>query len=120
MALILLSVDSIIPKDFFTLESMLTLTGATGAVVVICNGLQTAFNFNPKWLGLLIAVIISITGVYFSSGSGSDYFIGFINGFLIYATATGTNAVTAKSTGATARGLENYTAAKRSFFSRWW
>src|SRR5260370_34020753 len=29
-----------LPKEFFTLQSMLTLTGATGATFVVSNGLQ--------------------------------------------------------------------------------
>ncbi len=49
-----------VPKEFFTLQSMLTLSGATGATFVIANGLQRAFDFNPRWLVLLIAEIICL------------------------------------------------------------
>jgi hypothetical protein len=83
-----------IPKEFFTLQSMLTLTGATGAVFVICNGLQAALNFNPKWLALAIALIISILGVVQTGGKGIDYFVGVVNGFLIFCTASGATAIT--------------------------
>jgi hypothetical protein len=43
---------------------MLTLTGATGLVYVVSNSFQRAFNFNPRWLALLIAQVISIIGVF--------------------------------------------------------
>ena len=119
-----------IPKEFFTLQSMLTLTGATVSVFIISNGIQTAFNYNPRWLALLIALIISIAGVYFSNGTGSDYFVGIINGFLIYATACGTtqvlnNGSTANTQSGTARGNARTTApttarSRRSFLSPWW
>lgn len=33
-----------IPKEFFTLQSMLTLTGATGVVFVVSNTIQAVFN----------------------------------------------------------------------------
>jgi hypothetical protein len=82
-----------LPKEFFTLQSMLTLTGATGAVYVVCNGLQAALNFNPKWLALAVAQVIALVGVQQTGGSGIDYFIGIINGFLIYCTAAGASAI---------------------------
>jgi hypothetical protein len=80
---------SMVPKEFFTLQSMLTLSGATGATFVICNGLQTAFNFNPRWLALAVAQLIVLIGTHLSGGSGVDYFIAVINGFLVFCTAAG-------------------------------
>lgn len=114
-----------LPKEFFTLQSMLTLTGATGATFVVSNGLQRAFNFNPKWLALVIALIISIFGVYASGGARSDYFVGVINGFLIYCTAAGATLVTggsdskavARGAGDAMLGRQNKT--NRRFLSPW-
>lgn len=120
MTLLSITTDPVIPKDFFTLKSMLTLTGATGVVVVICNGIQSAFNFSPKWLGLIVALVISITCVYFTQGAGSDYFVGVVNGFLIYATAAGTtNIIGGGANQATARGVAEGNN-KRRFFTSWW
>ena len=82
-----------IPKEFFTLQSMLTLTGATGAVFVVSNGIQSAFNINPRWLALLIAQCLALIGIYITEGAGIDYFVGVVNGFLIYCTAIGATAV---------------------------
>jgi hypothetical protein len=79
-----------IPKEFFTIQSMVTLTGAAGATFIICNGLQKAFNFNPKWLALAIAIGLSFFGVYQTTDNKvSDYFVGLVNGFLIFCTAGG-------------------------------
>jgi len=78
-----------LPKEFFTVESMLTLTGATGATFVISNGLQKAFDFNPRWLALAIAVSVCLFGVFATGGRPTDYFVGLVNGFLVYCTAAG-------------------------------
>ncbi len=44
-----------LPNEFFTAESMFTMSGATGVTFVVSNGLQRAFNFNPRWLAFVIA-----------------------------------------------------------------
>jgi hypothetical protein len=95
-----------IPSDFFTVQSMLTLSGATGATFVICNGLQQALNFNPRWLGLLVAQIIVIAGVVASGGTGVvTYLVSVINGFLVFCSAAGaTSAFGATGGPAIARG----------------
>jgi hypothetical protein len=82
-----------LPNEFFTLQSMLTLTGATGIVFVVANGLKVAFDFNPKWLGLALAEIVALLGIVFSGGHGLDYFIGVINGFLIFSAAAGVSSM---------------------------
>ena len=92
-----------LPKDFFTTASMLTLSGATGATFVICNGLQRAFDFNPRWLALGVAEIIILAGVYASGGASgghtlTDYLIGIINGFLVYCSAGGATGVLGNAT----------------------
>jgi phage shock protein PspC (stress-responsive transcriptional regulator) len=79
-----------IPKEFFTTESIGTLTGAAGIVFVVCNGMQRAFDFNPKWLALSIAVLIGIIGAHQTTEGGViNYIMGLINGFLIFCTAAG-------------------------------
>jgi hypothetical protein len=82
-----------LPNEFFTLQSMLTLTGSTGIVFVVANGLKVAFNWNAKWLGLALSELISIFGVAFTGGHGLDYFIGVINGFLIFSAAAGVSSM---------------------------
>jgi len=79
-----------VPSDFFTPESMLTLAGATLIATVVTNTVQHVFNWNPKWFGLLIALIIALVGVFMTdSPKFVNYFMGVINGFLIYASSTG-------------------------------
>jgi hypothetical protein len=113
-----------LPKEFFTLQSMLTLAGAAGATFVVCNGLQKAFNFNPRWLALAVAQLIVLAG---TSATGAtrliDYLVGVINGFLVYLTAAGGTDAAAGAAGAApvARGAAAVPAAapKRRFLTRW-
>ena len=124
-----LLLEAKLPEQFFTIQSMLTLTGAAGATYVICNGLQRALNFNPRWLALAIAISISVYGTYETSpGRVSDYFVAVINGFLIFCTSAGATELGAVRTdSATARGAGGVTAPnglpvnphKRKFRSSW-
>jgi hypothetical protein len=96
--------DPVLPNEFFTPQSMLTLTGATGIVFAIVNGIKTAFDFSPKWLGLAVSQLIALIGVALSGGTGLDYFVGFINGFLIFSTAAGLSSIGGPGDGSVARG----------------
>ena len=87
-----------LPNEFFTLQSMLTLTGATGIVFVVTNGLKNAFDFSPKWLGLAVSEVVALLGVVFTGGNGLDYFIGLINGFLIFSAAAGISSIGSTTT----------------------
>ena len=111
-----------LPREFFTPQSMLTLTGATGATFVIANGLQKAFDFNPKWLALVIAVTICVVGVFATGGRMVDYFVGVMNGFLVYCTAAGATgfAAAAQSNAQASATRSSSVLSSRRFLSRWW
>jgi hypothetical protein len=96
---------------------MLTLSGATGVTVIVANGIQRAFNTNPKWLALAIAEVISLFGVFASGGFGTDYFVGIVNGFLIFSASAGITEI-GSSTGAT-RGGGRTRGARREFWTTW-
>lgn len=115
-----------LPPELFTPQSMFTLAGATAATFVVANGLQQAFNFNPRWLGLAIAQVISFYGVFSNQGGGSDYFIAMVNGFLIYCAATGATQMASRPNpdSAIARGGDRNASrsavpTRRTFFSPW-
>lgn len=87
-----------LPNALFTFESLMTMGGATAAVFVIANGLQRAFNFNPRWLGLALAELISLVGV-FTTGSVTiaSVFVAIVNGFLIFAASAGVTSMGRRS-----------------------
>jgi len=51
------------------------------------------FNFNPRWLALAIAQMISISGAYATNGGASDYLTSIATGFFVYLSATGATCV---------------------------
>lgn len=90
MITILLQATPTLPKDFFTPDSIKTFAGATGITYVIANGLQQAFNVNPKWLALLIGILVCELGAYLSKSTEvGDYLMGIVNGFLVFNAAGG-------------------------------
>ena len=94
-----------LPNQLFTVEAMTTFAGATGITAAIANGIQKAFDFNPKWLALAIAQLVCLVGAWQAGTSGcASYFVAAANGFLVYlAAAGGTSAASAAlgGTGAT-------------------
>jgi len=121
---------STVQNDFFTLQTLATFAGATGATTIIANGIQRAFNFNPRWLALAISQLICVGMVVFThlqapqgvSIPPSDYFIAVINGFLVFATAAGTTSIgaaTHSTTGEGSRGSRKAAPIKRRFFTPW-
>jgi hypothetical protein len=96
---LVLVADSItLPHEFFTIQSMLTFGGATTATFVITNAIYRATSYSPKWLGLVIAVVLTTAGVYYSHGQGLDYVAGLVNGCLVYLAAAGGTAAGAAAT----------------------
>ena len=93
----------IVANEFFTISTLGTLAGATGATVAVTNGIKTAFNADPRWLGLLVAEVVCL-GVLLAGGQAQaqDWFIGILNGFLVFATSAGATAVGAATAGRSA------------------
>lgn len=83
-----------LPSQFFTTESFTTLLGCVSIVFIITNTLQSVFNFKPRWLVLGVSLAITTLGVALSEHqSFFQYFLGFLNGCIVYLTAVGTNTV---------------------------
>jgi hypothetical protein len=112
-----------LPPDFFTNKSFLSLAGCAGIVFVVCNALQGALNFNPRWLALALAELVAIYGAHLANTPRvpSDYFIAALNGCLIYCTAVGGTAAlaAAKDAGAPKGLAPSFPNSKRGFFSPW-
>ena len=108
-----------VPGDFFTTDSMLTLAGATAITTLVTNVCQYTFNWNPKWLGLIIGIVIGLIGAAVTpDAKWVNYVMGFINGFLIYASATGIMQMSGKAPDPHAPGIIAGQA-KRTFWGKW-
>ena len=85
-----------IPKELYKLNTLLTLGGASVAVVVVGGVSGHVFGFNPRWLALLVAQILAFLGVYQIrkeiGGKKLAYcLVALVNGALIYSQAVGFN-----------------------------
>lgn len=123
-------------NDFFTVQSLATFAGTVGATTVVSNGLQRAFDFNPKWFALVIAEGLCLLAVFLSHQSAapgvalfvSDYFVAVLNGFLVFCSASGVTttgasavgSVTPQAAGARERGAGgSVETVSRRFWSAW-
>lgn len=79
--------------DAATLSS---LTGSSVAVLLAGNVAQYVFNWNPRWFGLAVACMISISVTLTTQhASAIDWVVCMLRTFQIYATAVGLATVTA-------------------------
>ena len=121
------------PQQFFTWGSFTTLAGATGIVYIICGVVQSVFDFSPKWFALVISILVSLGGIHVNYPSSFDmadttvgmkYIIALLNGFLIFATATGSNQLIAGKPSIPDRPPYprplNFQSQSRTFNSNWW
>ncbi len=121
------------PKEFFTFGSFSTLAGTTGIVYIICGVFQSVFNFSPRWFALIISILVSFIGIQFNYQlAANNYFISYsikyiialLNGFLIFATATGSNQLFAGKSSIPQRPPPtlplSFQNRPRTFNSNWW
>ncbi len=74
------------------LGALATLGGQVLAVTAVTNGLARAFNWQPRWLGLVVSLIVSLCVSYFTNQiAGSGAFLAVLNAFVVYLAAAGTS-----------------------------
>lgn len=83
--------DPINPQ-LLDLAALATLGGQVLATTAVTNGLARAFDWQPRWLGLVVALILGLTTSYLSTQlSGSGLFLGVLNAFVVYLASAGTS-----------------------------
>lgn len=113
-----------LPTEFFSQSTTLTLAGASGAVYVVTSAIQHAMNYNPRWLALLLSIVLGISGAMaLQEPTFADYMVSLVNGCLIYCTTVGINSMSAQpSPGrmvSKGGGGPTMGAKHRTFRSRW-
>lgn len=80
--------------QFYTISTLATLSGATGSTYVITNGLKNALGIKARWLGLIVAVIVTLAPIIVGQAllTGEAIFVAACNSFLVYFCAGGASA----------------------------
>jgi hypothetical protein len=74
------------------LAALGTIGGQVLATTAVTNGLARAFNWQPRWLGLVVALICCLALAYLTNlTSGLDWFLAVLNAFVVYLAAAGTS-----------------------------
>jgi hypothetical protein len=108
-------------SDFFTWNSLGTLAGGSIAVIIVTNTLQRARKKIYPTLPLVISMIITFgTSLYAGQLNGvPDWVLAFLNGCLLYCTATGANERIVDVAAGQKPGAQVHAAIPRAFFSSW-
>ena len=92
-----------IPNDFYTTGTLFSLTGAATAVWIITSVIGYVMDVKDstrikKWLGLALSLILALLGAtQVQDRTSMTWVVALVNGFLIYLTAVGANAVVSHS-----------------------
>lgn len=85
--------DPSLPAQYMTWSSLGTLAGAAGAVVAVANTARKLVKIDHPVVPFLVSLLV-VYGVAFKGQQLSgieDWIIGFLNGCLLFCTATGAN-----------------------------
>ena len=90
-----------VTRELYTPQTLYTLGGASFAVVAASGVIGYVFGFNPRWLGLVFALIIAFLGLSLlpqdPQGQSKRRLpllaVAFFNGMLIYSQAVGLNTI---------------------------
>ena len=116
-------------NSFFTMESLMTLQGATAACLMVPN--VVAYLIGPefdkyrKWVSLVVAFGIAFLTAYFAETPlWSKWVLAFFNGLLIFSSAVGINQMTWRvRVSREARQVSDFflggAAQKTAFFKSW-
>jgi hypothetical protein len=116
------STPAVIPSDFFTPASFGSFISLAGITYVVTNAFRLALNFNPRWFGLAVAIVVTEFGAFLSGASDfTTYLLAILNGCLVFLTAAGGASATNSLTpgGAAAQAHPEAQGEKRGFFAPW-
>jgi hypothetical protein len=105
--------------QLLTLASLLTTGGGSLGVMLVGNVAQYVLRWNPRWLGLVIALGIGAIGAAVKPTiQWTDWVVAFFQGLQIYAAAVGIASITGDEKPLRKSRGEG-TAPGRQFFVRW-
>jgi hypothetical protein len=121
-----------LPNDFYTVTTLLTLSGSSMAVLIITAVLGDLLGrkyklIAKKWTALFLSLFFSLLGVtLIKEKSLLIWVVAVVNGFLIYAASVGWNSMFGnKKKGSDSSIRDTSVETQRqslfeNFFERWW
>lgn len=86
------------------LTALGTIGGLTLATTAVTNGLWRSFGWQPRWLGLVVSLVICVaTAVFTGNIAAVNLFLAVVNGFVVYLAAAGTSGAGAAIQGSKAQ-----------------
>jgi hypothetical protein len=84
-------------NELISVEDLITLGGASFAVILTGNVCRYVFNWNPRWFGLAVAFVLAGLAIArLPHIQWFDWLVVIFRGLQIYATAVGMAAITGK------------------------
>ena len=80
------------PQELYTLATLGTFAGSSGAVLVLYNTFRKLLKRENLWIAFVISLIVSFVVAFTTSALSGlvGYFLAFLNGCLLFTTASGT------------------------------
>ncbi len=119
----------IIPDNFYTAATLLTLGGSATAVWLITSVIGYLFEIKQsrklkKWLGIVLSLALALAGAtQVQDRALLNWIVAVVNGFLIYLTAVGANTIVSGVAQEESKPPVRETGRKRargSFIESWW
>ena len=79
------------PQDLYTVATLATFAGSSGAVLILYNTFRRLFNRESVWAAFLLSMVVSFV-VALATGSLKGplgFFLAFLNGCLLFSSAAG-------------------------------
>lgn len=79
------------PKELYTVATLATFAGSSGAVLVLYNTFRKLLKRENLWVAFGISLVVSFVVASATGGLnlGYGYFLAFLNGCLLFFTASG-------------------------------
>lgn len=107
--------------ELFTWQALGGVAGATILTVLIVNAMRLALDWSPRWLALAVALVIQIIlWTVISDRSWPAFWLAVFNSFVVYAAATGGNAIVGTVLSPEPETRAAQSAGARPFWSPWW
>ncbi len=79
------------PQDLYTVATLATFAGSSGAVLILYNTYRRLFNRESVWAAFVLAMVVSLV-VAVATGALKGplgFFLAFLNGCLLFSSAAG-------------------------------